>query len=252
MSTVYPGARIDRFFRAFLPDTQVLRIAYASIVAPYKGAHVLVDALARLQATGCRFTAEIAGEMVDPAFGERLKTFCAQSGLSGCVTFTGFLDRKGLSSLFARSNVLVFPSQFEEPFGISQVEAMAAGLVVVTSGTGGASEIVRDGVDGLVFPGSNPAALAEKLLALARDPALFQKLQSAGQRRAISFSLDGSIRKIESLAGDLIESSRAPTVEQAAVAEVEIAALQGRFEHVAPRHSVCAVADRIEQFLEEA
>jgi glycosyltransferase involved in cell wall biosynthesis len=251
-STVYPGARIDRFFRAFLPDTQVLRIAYASIVAPYKGTHVLVEALARLQATGCRFTAEIAGEVLDPAFGGRLKTFCAESGLSGRVTFAGFLNRKGLSSLFARSNVLVFPSQFEEPFGISQVEAMASGLVVVTSGTGGASEIVRDGVDGLVFKGNDPASLAEKLLSLARDPALFQKLQSAGQKRALCFSLDASIRKIESLAGELIEGSKALTVEQAAVAEVEIASLQGRFGHVTARPSVCAVADRIEHMLEEA
>jgi glycosyltransferase involved in cell wall biosynthesis len=234
MSTVYPGARIDRFFRVFLPDTRILRIAYASIVAPYKGAHVLVEALARLHAAGCRFTAEIAGETLDRAFVDRLKAYCAQNGISGSVSFTGFLDRKKLSSLFARSNVLVFPSQFEEPFGISQVEAMAAGLVVVTSGTGGASEIVRDGTDGLVFNAGDPGALAARLQKLAGDPALFQRLQRAGQQRALTFSVNASVRQIETLAGELIEASQALTIEQAAVADVELACLESRCGSVAP------------------
>jgi glycosyltransferase involved in cell wall biosynthesis len=233
-STVYPGARIDRFFRVFLPDTRHLRIAYASIVAPYKGAHVLVDALVRLRAAGCPFTAEIAGEGLDPAFVDRLKSHCAQNGLSGTVSFTGFLDRKKLSSLFARSNVLVFPSQFEEPFGISQVEAMAAGLVVVTSGTGGAAEVVRDGADGLVFKAGDPSALATKLLSLASNQALFQRLQGASQQRALGFSVNGSVRKIEALASELIEAAHALTIEQAAVADVETITFQSRYSSTAP------------------
>ena len=60
--------------------------------------------------------------------------------------------------------VLVFPSRFEEPFGISQVEALAAGLVVVSTGTGGAKEIVRDGIDGLLFRAGDEADLAAKLI----------------------------------------------------------------------------------------
>jgi glycosyltransferase involved in cell wall biosynthesis len=234
VSTVHPGARIDRFFRVFLPDTRHLRIAYASLVAPYKGAHVLVDALVRLRAAGCRFTAEIAGDALDQAFVDRLKAHCAQHGLSGCVSFTGFLDRKKLSALFARSNVLVFPSQFEEPFGISQVEAMAAGLVVVTSGTGGAAEIVRDGLDGLVFKAGDPSALAEKLQLLAGNQALFQKLQGASQKRALGFSVNASVRKLETLAAELIEASQALTVEQAAVADVELTCFQSRYASIAP------------------
>lgn len=203
MATLYPGARIDRFYRVFSPGLHPLRIAYASLVAPYKGTHVLVEALARLNALGVDFSAEIAGEAMDPAFADKLKAYCMRSGLAGKVTFTGFLDRAGLASLYARSNVLVFPSQFPEPFGISQVEAMASGLVVVSSGTGGAAEIVRDNQDGLLFTANDPSSLAARLRALSEDPALFQRLQAAGQRRSLQFSVEAAVKQIEQLGSEL-------------------------------------------------
>lgn len=204
MATVYPGARIDRYYHLFLPDLGRLRIAFAGLVLPYKGPQVLVEALAALRQQGVDFTAEIAGDTTDPTFVEKLRTFCAQAGMADRVTFPGFLDRGGLAGLFARSNVLVFPSQVPEMFGISQVEAMAAGLVVVSSGTGGASEVIRDGRDGLVFRADDVAGLASRLLQLAAKPDLFRRLQQQGQLRALDFSVDGSVCRVESLLEELL------------------------------------------------
>ena len=206
MATLYPGARIDRFFRLFLPDTQRLRICYASLMLPYKGANTLVQALARLQVAGIDFTAEIAGDAPDAAFLQEMRALVAEHGLEERVWFTGFLDRDGLGALFARSNVLVFPSRFEEPFGISQVEALAAGLVVVSSGTGGAKEIVRDGIDGLLFRAGDEADLAAKLSGLGSRPELMARLQRQGQARATAFSVDTAVQKIESLAAAMRQS----------------------------------------------
>jgi glycosyltransferase involved in cell wall biosynthesis len=197
METLYPGARLENFYRHIFPDTRRLRIAYASLVMPYKGAHVLVEALARLHQSGIPFTAEIAGDTTDQTFLEKLKTFAASTGMADRIKFPGFLGRDGLSALFARSNVLVFPSQFDEPFGISQVEALAAGLVLVSSGTGGAAEIISDGLDGLRFPAPDAEALAQRLALLARNPALFQELQRNGRRRALDFSVDAAVAGIE-------------------------------------------------------
>ncbi len=205
VETVYPGARIDRFYHFFLPDLRKLRIAYASLVMPYKGAHVLIQALARLHRAGLDFTADIAGEGTDPAFLTMLRNYIAEVGMTEKVRFTGFLDRNGLSALFARTNVLVFPSQFAEPFGISQVEALASGLVVVSSGTGGAAEIIRHGHDGLLFPATDPKALAERLAALASQPELFRTLQSNGQKRALNFSVDRAVAKIEQLMNAMLQ-----------------------------------------------
>lgn len=201
--TLYPGARIDRFFRLFLPDIRRLRICYASLVLPYKGADTLVQALGRLHQAGVEFTAEIAGDGPDQNFLRQLQAQVQALGMESKVRFTGFLNRSGLAALFARSNVLVFPSRFQEPFGISQVEAMAAGLVVVSSGTGGAAEIVRDGRDGLLFAAGNDADLANKLFALARTPEAMARLQRGAQARAVFFSVEKAVAKIETLAGEM-------------------------------------------------
>jgi predicted O-linked N-acetylglucosamine transferase (SPINDLY family) len=201
---VYPGARVDRFFRFDLPDRRRLRICFAGLVMPYKGVHILVEALARLHQSGVDFTAEIAGDTTNPQFISNLQDFIQRSGMIDRVKFTGFLDRLQLPALFARSNVLVFPSIFEEPFGISQVEALAAGLVVLSSGTGGAREIIRDGVDGLLYSAENVQSLAEKLHALATNPELFAKLQAASQRRASTFAVEHSVLKIEQCMEELI------------------------------------------------
>ena len=100
--------------------------------------------------------------------------------------------------------VLVFPSQVPETFGISQVEAMAAGLVVVSSGTGGAQEVIRHDQDGLLFPANRADELAQQLFSLVQDPGRMERLQRAAQARAVSFSVEHSVRKIEQLVEELL------------------------------------------------
>jgi glycosyltransferase involved in cell wall biosynthesis len=197
IETLYPGARVDRFFRFFLPDPGRLRICFASLVLPFKGVQVLVEALIRLHRAGVDFTAELAGDAPDRKFLAQMQAEVAAAGLTRQVTFTGFLDRAALAALFARNNVLVFPTLTPEPFGISHVEAMAAGLVVVTSGTGGAKEIVRPNVDGLIAEPGRGDELARQLYSLIQDPALMVRLQRAGQTRAMTFAVEHSVAKIE-------------------------------------------------------
>lgn len=204
VETVYPGARIDRFFRLVLPDTAHLRICFAGLVLPFKGPHVLIEALIRLHLAGVSFRAEIAGEAPDPAFLAQLQEIVREGGIGDKVRFTGFLDRERLAALFARSNVLVFPSQVPETFGISQVEAMAAGLVVITSATGGAKEVVRSGTDGLQYAAKDGQELAEKLGSLVRDRALMGRLQRAAQSRAFDFAVERSVERIEELMEEML------------------------------------------------
>jgi glycosyltransferase involved in cell wall biosynthesis len=196
---IYPGARVDRFFNYKLPDIKSLRICFAGLVMPFKGVHTLVEALAHLTVQGIDFTCEIAGECTTPALLKTLKNLAAAHCFADRLTFSGFLDRVKLGALFARNNVLVFPSIVEEGFGISQVEAMASGLVVISSGTGGAREIITDGVDGLLFPAGDPVALANRLIKLHEQPELFTSLQASGQKRAFALSIPRSGEKIEDL-----------------------------------------------------
>lgn len=204
MTTLYPGARIDHFYRPFPPAFDQLRIVFASLFVDYKGPHVLANALAQLHAWGVDFSCAFAGDTPDQGLFKAVRDYCERQGFGTKVSYPGFLDRRGLARLFERSNVLVFPSSFDEPFGISQVEAMAAGLTVVSSGTGGSREIVRDGTDGLLFTVNDHANLATKLKGLVDDPARWARLARAGQERAFAFTVARSVDRIEETFEELL------------------------------------------------
>lgn len=198
--TIYPGADVDAFYQANLPLHDHLRIAYASLVASYKGADVLVEALSILHAAGIEFTATIAGGTFQPEFVKALKHFIVEEELDEKVRFTGALSRQELSQLYQTHNVLVFPSRFQEPFGISQIEAMAAGLTLVTSGTGGAGEILDHEEDGLEFESENPLDLADALSTLSAQPEAWEKMARKGQQKAMTqFSQAKALEQLETL-----------------------------------------------------
>ena len=207
--TIYPGAAVEEFYQAELPSRDKLRIAYASLVMHYKGADVLVEALCLLQAVGIEFTATIAGNTLTPKFVEALQSLIESEGMQDRVTFPGVLSRQELSQLYQTHNVLVFPSRFQEPFGISQVEAMAAGLTLITSGTGGAREIVEQGQDGLLFESENPFDLADALSFLAANPVDWEAIARKGQQKALSqFSQTRAVEQLEVVFQTLISTNQ--------------------------------------------
>ncbi|NEP81748.1 MAG: glycosyltransferase family 4 protein [Okeania sp. SIO3B3] len=193
IGVVYPGAFIQQFQMCCLPNLDKLRIVFASLVLPYKGPQTLIEALAILHYAGIDFECSIAGDAPNTDFLNHLKNIAQTRGFDSKVHFLGYLPRQELIELFANNNVLVFPSVWEEPFGRSQVEAMAAGLTLITSGTGGSAEIVEPGVSGLTFPAGNAFALAEALMELTKNPEQWQQMAAAGQKRAELFDIDRSI-----------------------------------------------------------
>lgn len=203
--TIYPGAAVEEFYQPELPPRDQLRIAYASLVMYYKGTDVLIEALCLLHAAGIPFTATVAGGTLEPEFVQALHHLVESEGLQEKVQFPGVLSRQQLKQLYRTHNVLVFPSRFEEPFGISQIEAMAAGLTLVTSGTGGAREIVEHGQDGLIFESENPLYLADILSSLPRFPTEWEAITRQGQQRAMSqFSQAQTIEQLESVFWQLV------------------------------------------------
>lgn len=130
-----------------------------------KGVHVLLDAIPRILSfvPGTRFV--IAGK--GPVL-EHLRAQAHQLRVESHVFFTGYIDDVTRNSLYRASSVAVFPSLYE-PFGIVALEAMAAKVPVVVSDTGGLSEIVEHGVDGLKFYTGNPSSLADQIIALLRN-----------------------------------------------------------------------------------
>lgn len=103
------------------------------------------------------------------------------AGLGGRITFLGFRD--DVPALLAAFDIFVLPSIFEG-LPVSLVEAMAAGLPIVTTDVDGNCEAIGDGEAGIAVEPADPAALAGALLKLIKDPELRRKMGDRGRERA--------------------------------------------------------------------
>jgi glycosyltransferase involved in cell wall biosynthesis len=80
-------------------------------------------------------------------------------------------------------DVFVLPSTSVEVFSNSALEAMAVGVPVISSDTGGADEMIRDGVDGFVYPRHDVDRLTERLRELITDAGLRDAFRNSAARR---------------------------------------------------------------------
>ncbi len=147
-----------------------------------KGFDTLVRAFAQADMPG--YDLLLAGDGEErPA----LQTLTTSLGLNTRVHFSGRADRSMAVALFKGCAFFALPSR-QEPFGIVNLEAMAASKAVVATRVGGVPEIVQEGQTGLLVPPDDPDALAAALTRLATDSALRCRLADAGRERAQQFT----------------------------------------------------------------
>jgi glycosyltransferase involved in cell wall biosynthesis len=145
-----------------------------------KGFDHLLAALARLKRSGVAFRARIIGD--GPLFSP-LRYSIADLGLAPEVTLTGPLAPEAVLAELAAADVYALTSH-EEGISNGALEAMAAGLPVVTTRAGGMAEVVRDGREGFVVHTRDLEALAARLGELLGDAALRERMGRAARRRA--------------------------------------------------------------------
>lgn len=97
--------------------------------------------------------------------------------------FIRFFSWQAMPRIYQAADVCIYPSCFEEPFGIAVIEAMASGRPIIVSKAGGMPEIVEDQVSGLIVEKGNYHDLAEKLIAVLTDQGLAERLVANGLRR---------------------------------------------------------------------
>lgn len=112
----------------------------------------------------------------------RLMKLTENLGICDQVVFRGFVDNEVLPDVYKSFDVCVFLSLMEG-FGVSVVEAMACGCPVITSDADGFTEIIENGVSGLIVPKKNADAAAEAIFKLYSDRELRQKLSVSGRKR---------------------------------------------------------------------
>jgi glycosyltransferase involved in cell wall biosynthesis len=163
-----------------------------SRLAPWKGQHVLLQALAKLPDVGCI----IVG---DALFGEQdyatqLRAMVAELGLGDRVRFLG--HRSDVPRLMQAVDVMVHPSIDPEPFGRTLVEAMLVGVPVVATDAGAAPDILERGRAGSLVPSGDAPALARAISAVLAgaeqlQPQLDYALRRARSEYSLARMLDG-------------------------------------------------------------
>jgi len=134
-------------------------VAFLGRLDPAKGVPLLMEAWDRFraEAPGSRLRLVIAG--AGPLAGA-VTTWAADRS---SVRAVGLLDPGQCASLLAEARAVVVPSRWEETFGLVAVEAMAAGVPAVAAGHGSFPELIRDGVDGVLFDPREAAGLVGAL-----------------------------------------------------------------------------------------
>ncbi len=187
------GIQLDRFAPRSVagPISTILTVAN---LRAEKAHEVLLAAAARLAPVFPRLQFQIAGD------GERmqeLRALAAQLGVTRCVTFLG--HREDIPALLASADAFVLPSR-SEAFPNGVIEAMAAGLPVIASATGGLLDLIETGKTGLLVPPDNAQALADAIASLVLSPGRAAALgASAREEVTRRYSFDRMVRSFEDL-----------------------------------------------------
>ena len=127
-----------------------------------------------------------------------LRSIAADFGVGDRVHFTGKLSRDEVRQLYFSHDAFIFPSEWPEPFSIALLEAMASGIAVVGTQTGGTSEILTSGETGVTFSAGDPDDCAKAITLLLTNESLFYNVSKAGyavvQER---FTLNAMVDQIE-------------------------------------------------------
>ena len=151
-----------------------LRLGIVGQIGPWKGHDDLIDALALLARDGISVSVSIFGTG-DPGYIKTLRARLAGLNLEDRVEWPGFVSNQ--ADIYREVDVCVQPSRFEEPFGMTAVEAGGFSCPVVCSDRGGLPEIVEDGVTGFVVGVHRPDQLARALRSFfVERPSLIKKM----------------------------------------------------------------------------
>ena len=191
-----PAGALDR--------TPAPTFLYVGRLRRYKGVEVAIRALALARRERDDLSLDIAGTGDDAA---RLRSVVEQLGLGTVVRFHGYVTEAHKRQLFQAAWANVFPSP-KDGWGLTVMEAAACGTPSLASNSPGLRDSVQDGVTGYLVPHADAPALARRLLELAGNRALVERLGTAARRAAEAWSWDDAASATEAQLRELTGGGR--------------------------------------------
>ena len=164
-----------------------------------KGVHTAIEAMSELvnhhQVT--KLNLQIVGSG-DKSYETYLRGITKQFNIEEYVKFIDSQPIDNLPEIYHKADILLFTSIWPEPFGRVLIEAMAAGLPIIGTATGGAAEILIENENALLFSPGDPISLAGQILKSTNSPQLMNELSDRGQHLAVEkYGIDKMASGIE-------------------------------------------------------
>ena len=218
LASLFPGKRdvMSLFAENGIPDTFFstprtappqgpIKLLFVGRLVPYKGADMLIEALARLPLVDFELT--IIGDGPERT---RLQELARGWELEDRITFTGWIPQEETARHYKNADLFCFPS-IREFGGAVVLEAMAAGLPCIVPDHGGIGEYVTPSSGFKVAPTSRKAVIqgmADAIDTMARTPQLWTRLSRGAVDRAREFLWDSKGEQIVRIYRELIEQKR--------------------------------------------
>ena len=208
---IYCGIPLDRYISRERKDlNSPIKLLFVGQLEKQKGTHTALQALAELvNCTGVKSaTLTIAGTGRDQDYDRLLRDFVVGANLRDRVQFLGRVPRDAMPRIYDSHDILIFPSIVEEAFSLTLLEAMASGLAVVATATGGSKEILIDEWNSLIFRPEDADQLTTQLERLIASDELRQYLsQNALKTVRPRFDITYMVDQIEEVFKDAISES---------------------------------------------
>lgn len=211
--TVHNGVELATFDdEALVPRDEIgagdpIKLLFAGRVVEIKGAHTAIEALGKLNAKGGSrsYKLHIVGDTRDQAYLARLQALAEQAGCTGSVEFSPPVEQSALFDLFQAHDVYLFPSLYE-PFSLTLIHALSAGIPTVASNAGGNVEIIDEEKTGLLFEAGDASGLAAAVSRLADDDALRSRVARGGRSASGIYSAQRMLDGMEEHLSALVKS----------------------------------------------
>jgi len=196
MTTIHHGIFIDDYpFR----DRKQQYLSFIGRLAPVKGPHTAIEVARK---TGIPL--KIAGE-VQPLFKDYYERQVKPHIDGKLIEYIGEADKQIKDELLSNSMALLFPIEWNEPFGLVMIEAMACGTPVIALPGGSVQEVVSDGISGYVC--KNLAEMIERVRNLSIHPAIIRQYANE------NFSVEVMTNKYVALYESILAAETAPLAD---------------------------------------
>lgn len=179
------GVDLSKFKPDLLtPDDGPLQVFCAARLIERKGQHHLIRSVKQLTDQGINVYVNLAGT------GDSLEAYqklTRELGVTDRIHFLGYVPREEIPKYYSSAHVFALPS-YNEGMSHAVLEAMASGLPLVLTRTGGTDILIEEGVNGFTYEWGDVAALSSHLRTLAQDRSLVRKMGAASRQMAAQFA----------------------------------------------------------------